>query len=259
MNILKNSRALLEKLAPQWTLTLIKRVVCRVLIIRGMNVYKGNIDRSDGLETVLIVSHESSETGAPILALNISKGLNGKANVIILTLKSGDLMNEFIQYSTGVIMPKTGPVFSALLAKEIKKLAGDSKPTYAIVNSVVSCGCLQPIRKLGIPTLTLIHEFSCYIRPISLVNTIGLWSDKLIFSSELTKDDLFQNFPQMTQVETIILPQGKCEINENIDAQNFLHKELRNTDYLNTVKKDEILILGAGAIQPERELISSFG
>ena len=63
----------------------------------------------------------------------------------------------------------------------------------------------------------------------------------------------------MTQVETIILPQGKCEINENIDAQNFSHKELRNTDYLNTVKKDEILILGAGLYSQERELISSFG
>ena len=78
MQILASSRAFLENKAPRWTLTLVKRIISRALVIRGMKAYKGDLQKNDLLETVLIVSHESSETGAPILALNISKGFKGK-------------------------------------------------------------------------------------------------------------------------------------------------------------------------------------
>ena len=119
-------------------LSLVKRVVSRLMVIRGMKVYKGNIEKSDSLDTVLIVCHESSETGAPILGLNISRGLTGKANVIIIALRGGKLIEEFKKSTIGILVPRSGPIFSRLLEKEIKKLAGKQKPAYAVINSVVS-------------------------------------------------------------------------------------------------------------------------
>ena len=187
MQIFSNSQKILENRGPRWALTLIKRVVSKILVVRGMEVHKGCIEKDDSLATILIVCHESSETGAPILGLNISRGLKEKANVIIVALKGGKLIDEFRKNSIGILIPRSGPVFSRLLDKEIKRLAGKQKPAYAIVNSVVSSGCLHPIRRLGIPTITLIHEFSSYIRPKSEVSTVGLWSNILVFSTELTK------------------------------------------------------------------------
>ena len=252
MQIFSNSQKILENRGPRWALTLIKRVVSKILVVRGMEVYKGCIEKDDSLATILIVCHESSETGAPILGLNISRGLKEKANVIIVALKGGKLIDEFRKNSIGILIPRSGPVFSRLLDKEIKRLAGKQKPAYAIVNSVVSSGCLHPIRRLGIPTITLIHEFSSYIRPKSEVSTVGLWSNILVFSTELTKKDLIDNYPQLGGVGNAVLAQGKCELRErNYITSEKLQKE-DPSSCLKKIKEDDILVLGAGAIQPRK-------
>jgi glycosyltransferase involved in cell wall biosynthesis len=252
MQLLTISQEFLENRCPRWALSLIKRVVSRILLLRGMEIYKGSIEKDDSLDTVLIVCHESSETGAPILGLNISRGLIGKANVIIIALKGGKLIEEFKKSTIGILIPKRGPIFSKLLEKEIKKLAGRQKPAYAVINSVVSTGCLHPIRRLGVPTITLIHEFSSYIRPESAVSSIGLWSNVLIFSTELTKRDLIENYPQLGEVENLVLPQGKCELMEKNNADNEIMQKENAKNCLAFIKEDDILILGAGAIQPRK-------
>ena len=45
---------------------------------------------------------------------------------------------------------------------------------------------------LGVPTITLIHEFGAYIRPIQLIEDISLWTSQFVFSSQLTKNDLIK-------------------------------------------------------------------
>tara|TARA_Y100001954_G_C15805465_1_gene602384 strand:- start:431 stop:2767 length:2337 start_codon:yes stop_codon:yes gene_type:complete len=252
MQILASSRAFLENKAPQWVLNLVKRVTSRILVIRGMKVYKGKLAKNDSLATVLIVSHESSETGAPILALNIGRGLKGKANIIFITLKEGKLMDEFKRNSVGIIQPKNGPVFSKLLEKEIKKLIGKQKPAYAVVNSVVSSGCLHPIRRLGIPTITLIHEFSSYIRPRSAVDSLGLWSNVMVYSTELTKKDMIKNYPQLAKVKSLVLAQGKCKPRGRNNLEDNMYQGRETFSYSKAIQDNDILILGAGAIQPRK-------
>ena len=99
---------------------------------------------------------------------------------------------------------------------------------YSIINSVVSCSTLQPIKRLGIPTITLVHEFSSYIRPESVVNTIGLWSNKIVFSTELTKNDLISKYPQISGVEYKILPQGKCQTKYESGIMDELNEKAKS-------------------------------
>ena len=190
MLLIEKSRGLLERKAPRWFLSLIKKIVIRALVAQGMIVKKGDVRWRESMQTVLVVTHEASETGAPILALNLCRELSLNANVLVLVLKQGSLEEDFRKNAAGILMPKQGPIFAALLSKGINNITGGQKPAYAIINSVVSCSTLQPIKRLGIPTITLVHEFSSYIRPESVVNTIGLWSNKIVFSTELTKNDL---------------------------------------------------------------------
>ena len=79
--------------------------------------------------------------------------------------------------------------------------------SFAIVNSIVSSGLIQPLRNHGIPVITSIHEFSAYIRPIGSLKNVGLWSSKLIFSSPLTKDDLLSDCKELKNIYTHVLPQ----------------------------------------------------
>ena len=115
---------------------------------------------------------------------------------------------------------------------------------------MVSAGTIQPLRNNRIPSITLIHEFSAYIRPISSLRNVGLWSSKLVFSSPLTKEDLLNECKVLHKLQCEVIPQGQCKrpkesktkINKNDNAWNF-H---------NCLKHRDILILGAGQIQPRK-------
>ena len=56
-------------------------------------------------ETVVVVSHEASRTGAPILALNIIEGLCTKYNVVAIVLGRGDLIDSFRSTATATVGP----------------------------------------------------------------------------------------------------------------------------------------------------------
>ena len=40
---------------------------------------------------------------------------------------------------------------------------------------------------------------------------VGVWSNALVFSSQLTKLDILENSPEIKSCEMRVLPQGKCK------------------------------------------------
>ena len=63
---------------------------------------------------------------------------------------------------------------------------------------------------MRIATITLIHEFSCYIRPYEIMDDVGAWSSEIVFSSQLTKNDILNSYPQLRNKRQRVLPQGPC-------------------------------------------------
>ena len=59
----------------------------RILTTAGMAVDPGAQPLDPGKTTVLVVSHEASATGAPILALNLAQQLRATHNVIVMLLR----------------------------------------------------------------------------------------------------------------------------------------------------------------------------
>ena len=126
------------------------------------------------------------------------------------------------------------------------------KPKYAIVNSIVSARCIQPLRASGIPVITLIHEFSAYIRPTSIINEVARWSDTIIFSSKLTRDDLASAIDLKYLSKVNLLPQGKCNNPPSCDERTIKDTHDEGTAYLKALDESDILILGAGQIQQRK-------
>jgi hypothetical protein len=243
--------------------------------------------------TVLVVSHEASITGAPILALNICKQLSSSCNVVALLLKGGGLVEDFQECTVQVVeLYKRNPVLAILgaagfeqlkriagpalrrrllaslgagaqlnqrylakiLLKELKQACVGSLPKYALVNSVVSAPVIGPLRSLGIAPITLIHEFTAYIRPIGLINSVALLSSELVFSSNLTSQDAIKNYPQLRSRRMHVLPQGHCERPSSLVEHGgaMAAPNDRASLFLSGLTPDTILILGAGAVQPRK-------
>ena len=124
--------------------------------------------------------------------------------------ENGDLLSEFKRESTVVMSPRFGITTSRMLNAKIRNICRMEKPRYAMVNSVVAATAIKPLRTNGIPVISLIHEFSAYIRPLSTLDVVAKWSNKLIFSSDLTKNDALTRCPHLNEANITVIPQGKC-------------------------------------------------
>ena len=182
-----------------------------------------------------MVSHEASQTGAPILALNIAENFSKNYNVITILVRGGELEKEFAKVSTIVLKARFGVITKGSLKKHLQSVDCKKLPIFAIVNSVVSAGSIQPIRNLGIATVLLVHEFGAYIRPKQIIDEIDIWTTRFVFSSKLTYKDLVNRHPTLRGQKVEILEQGQCKIpkikkskcNEKDETMRFIQSSLK--------------------------------
>src|SRR6185295_8052292 len=162
-----------------------------------VNIQTGGARFEPSRDTVLVVSHEASRTGAPILSLNIVQHLQKKYNVVTLLLGYGSILEDFLETSTFVVGP-VPPAWNLVLASYAAEQALKSyKIKFAIVNSIVSHGVLPALAKFFVPTISLIHEFSIYVRPKGILIDAILWSTELIFSTSVIHENAVFDNPEL--------------------------------------------------------------
>lgn len=175
-------------------------------------------------ETVLLVTHQVSRTGAPILAYNIAKRLAQKYNVITLVLLPGELMPDFEAHSAAVVGPVTtevqwvesdgvNPVEAEYL---VKRLLANYSISFAIANSIDTRTMLPPLISSFVPIVTLVHEFSAdlnrYGRPDGEMGRALEWTTQIVFSSRFVAKSVRADYPHLDERPVHILPQGPSEL-----------------------------------------------
>ncbi|MGY3576845.1 glycosyltransferase family 4 protein [Bradyrhizobium sp. USDA 4504] len=200
--------------------------------------------------TLLLCAHEASMTGAPILAANIARRLIGQTNVIILCLGGGALLSEFRKNSHLVISPELGvirDVHPALISQRLLgPLAEKYDINYLLANSVETASIVHGADLKNIPTVTLIHEFAEYIRPLDRVRDVIDHSARVVFSSKLTRESAQTAYPAGDFGRSLILVQGKCDVPEVEGKAASLELE----PFLEDVKRrEQFLVIGCGYVQ----------
>ena len=89
-------------------------------------------------KTILIVSHEASRTGAPVLALNIIRRFSTRYNVISLILGGGDLTDHFRRASASLYEADRIHMTERELGGVIRDIASQHSLMFAVVNSLES-------------------------------------------------------------------------------------------------------------------------
>ena len=156
----------------------------------GMEMQAGGQTFHPSRPTAIVVSHEASATGAPILALNLVQQLSQTHNVVVMLLKGGPLRQQFQASGTALIKARLAFVNRKLVKRALKTACKQGNPEFALVNSVVSTPFLEPLRGEGITCLCLVHEFVTYIKPLDIFSEIGRWSSRVVCSTPLTWRDV---------------------------------------------------------------------
>ena len=203
-------------------------------------------------KSVLVVSHDASRTGAPILCLNIARELRTKYNVVTLLLGGGSLVEEFRRNSDVVLGPVSDWANQLSLSLTLDKLLAKLNFTFAIVNSIESRTVLPSLATGFVPSITLIHEFAAYTRPRDAFPLVALWSTQLVFSTSLTRDEASSEQLELDSHAVHILRQGRCAttFKQGADA-SFVREAARVQQALRPLNlpEDVAIVLGVGSVQ----------
>jgi glycosyltransferase involved in cell wall biosynthesis len=210
-----------------------------------------------GRPTALVVCHDGSWTGAPILGFNLVRRLLGESNVVALFYKPGPIMAACRQAGAMVIGPEVVPGGSLPTSTSVfRRIVEWIDPQAAVLNSVESRHIAQALAELYVPTISLIHEFSAYTRPRGAVTETAFWSGETVFSTALTRDNARATDPALSGIDFPVIPQGRCEFPETDGADPrrsreeaaLIERSLRPPGFAS----DGIVILGVGTVQPRK-------
>jgi glycosyltransferase involved in cell wall biosynthesis len=203
------------------------------------------------LETILIVSHEASRSGAPVLAYNLVRALAGRYNVVVLLMGPGPLSEAFRLAGAAVMSAPNLKVRPGLVPRTVTRLCRRFSFKFALVNSLESRAVLPSLYDLGVPALSLIHEFaSCYTRPREVIGEACFWSEEMVFSTRATLEDALAAYPELHNRLCPILPQGRCLTPvEEVDEERLQAEKERIRRLMRSGEAaDDVIVLGAGYV-----------
>ncbi|MDR5786619.1 rhamnan synthesis F family protein [Caballeronia sp. LP003] len=207
-------------------------------------------------DTVLVVSHEASRSGAPILAWNICLDLRARFNVIGILLGAGPLEVEFAHACDGLIGPLDPAIRHPVALRYLLHALGEQVPIkFAIVNSIESRFVLKPLAEMFCPTVFLIHEYYAYSKPHNEFDAALQWAARTVFSAKVVRNNALNGTTQQAIARSLVIPQGKSLIPDGTAGQEKMNAGADDgsiDDFLRaldiTPEHKPYIVLGAGTL-----------
>jgi glycosyltransferase involved in cell wall biosynthesis len=203
------------------------------------------------LPLVVMVTHDLSRTGAPILALNLVAELTKKFFVISVSLGGGELKDNFDSLSgSHFALHGREEDFPALLDK-ISKV---NKPRAVFLNSIVSSPCVEAVNKAEITSILLIHEFLAYSEVTSRTRDAIHKASIIVFSSNVVLRDYEQSrlLDKGALKNSVVIHQGISAVPQHVDYRKSVDYNFQEKiDYLLSSTKLDTpqLVIGVGTVQ----------
>lgn len=211
------------------------------------------VDRSR--DTVLLVGHEASRTGAPILTYNLARALAANYNVVVLFLGPGPMIGACHDVGATVLALSKKihlPINSTTIDVLIEPIINAAMPKFAIINSVESRAALPALARQYIPTISLIHEFAAYVNPQGGMLEAVLWSSQTVFSSQLILENAYTNgLDELPGRNFPVMPQGRCILpfgNSRLSASEADARRIRAAMRPSGFPTDGLVLVGIGTV-----------
>jgi glycosyltransferase involved in cell wall biosynthesis len=177
-------------------------------------------------DNVIIVVHETTRTGAPILGWNIAERLAQHYNVFTIFLSGGVLTEEFEGISAKVL----GPFGDRSEIDFSVRSLFDKRFKYAIVNSIASHSVLETFANHSIPTVLLVHEFLSMCAPPGTFQSSLDLAGEIIFPASTVLQSAIATYPSLANRRLHVESQGASYVPKantwskppTMDQLNFL-------------------------------------
>jgi len=207
--------------------------------------------------TVLLVTHSVCRTGAPILVLDLLNRFSKTHNVIVFSIGGGALEDMFRKKADVFIGPISRSNLGFVLNRELRLLKEKCDPVFAIVNSIEATEALDELWRNDVPIVHLVHEFAAYTRPRTRIEKSASFSDAMVFSADIVRENAIGTCTEIARLEKLILPQGICALPESPFSDEDKEKEraqIRSAFRPQNLPQDTVVVLGAGTVQLRKGL-----
>ncbi len=215
------------------------------LLLRMGPLREGGRKWSADRKTIILCLHDGSLTGAPILGWNLAKQMSDTCNVVCVLLSGGKLEAALAPYCVAYQSARVGSVRSAEAKLFAQRVLAPIRRKYGadciLANSVETEVAVTAGADLGIPSVSLIHEFPLYTVPARLTNVVST-AASVIYSSKMLRDAIADAAGTAGR-RAIVAPQGQCQIPQS------LHRSAATPEIPNEETSGEFLCIGCGHVQ----------
>ncbi|KDR31420.1 hypothetical protein BG60_33050 [Caballeronia zhejiangensis] len=214
---------------------------------------------------VIVVSHDASRTGAPVVALNICQQLSARADVIAILLADGPLTEEFRQVCCEtLVLTEPEMRHAVVLTRLVRDIRARVTVDHAIVNSTESRMMVKPLADHGMRVLFLVHEYVSYMHSRTSTDEAINHASVVVMSSQPVLEDAINDETRKALERAVLLRQGKSVIPQGGAESSESASRLRGgiderkgapdtVDHvktlLNSIMPRPRLVLGAGTVQ----------
>ncbi len=204
--------------------------------------------------TVLVLIHEASRTGAPILGWNIARRLFNQFNVVAILMREGFARERLRREVAHSVVSLIGDeAFDALEVPWLaRRLATIYRPLYAIANSVETRALVPALEDEGVPVVALVHEFSGYTKPTGILQSLYERATEIIFPADIVRRSSEIDYPFLRLLRSHVLPQGPSEVprssmrtddSTRTEAERDITSQLRPEE-----ARNDLVVVGMGTV-----------
>ncbi len=200
---------------------------------------------------VILVVHDTSRTGAPILGWNIALHLAQCYNLFTVQIGEGDLTADFQALSVEMY----GPFPQARRNKvdieySLRSFLDARRYRYAIINSAESRIVLESCTRRFIPTVLLMHEFASSVIPVSSLFSALDRSTEIVFPASIVARSAEEAYPPLRSREVHVIPQGEVRLPRN--TRTLKHISTRSSTSRKCTSLRDVdgafIVLGVGTV-----------
>jgi glycosyltransferase involved in cell wall biosynthesis len=132
--------------------------------------------------SVIVVNHDASRTGAPLVGLEVARHLFRHCNVFIYSMRKGELIDEFASLAVQVYVGSAGPIEAEFFFRDVQREYGD---VTVVLNSAETSAFASAALYVGVPSVALVHEFAEYTFPPGTAAKIVAAADRVVVPAKL--------------------------------------------------------------------------
>jgi glycosyltransferase involved in cell wall biosynthesis len=209
-----------------------------------------NLAGIDSKRVVLMLLHEASRTGAPLLGYALVAELRKHHAMIPVLLRFGPLESDFTKICPAVIGPMRWEEWHpAEMSRLADRLVETYNPLYAVANSIETSQLIPHLAVRGVPSVALVHEFASYTKPRTKLADAFNWASDIVFPADLVAKSAFDTFPNLCRRKGIhVLPQGRVDPPRAADADFASRPESLSPAIPFLDEPGAFIVLGAGSV-----------